>query len=169
MRDEGPLNLWAPKIPQGQRLDDGYGAMKVFTDYLVIAETETKYLQVYSCSSSVIPATTFEVYLPNTGQIRAEMDVSELNSADGAVACLIFPVLDESDEVGSQSKNRGARFLLRKHEKRDLYLRYDGAFGAHACATQSGGLSGATNSLPPTKLVDGISRIFIQCGKALFH
>ena len=169
MRDEGPLNLWAPEIPQGQRLDDGYGAMKVFTDYLVIAETETKYLQVYSCSSSVMPASTFEVNLPNTGQIRAEMDALELTSADGAVACLVFPVLDESDEVGSQSRNRGARFLLRKHEKGDLYLKYDGAFGAHACAIQSGGLSGATNSLVPAKLVHGISRIFIQCGKVLFH
>ena len=29
MHDEGPLNLWAPKIPQGQTLDDGYGTMKV--------------------------------------------------------------------------------------------------------------------------------------------
>ena len=143
--------------------------MKVFTDYLVIAGTETKHLQVYSCSSSVIPATTFEVYLPDTGQIRAEMDASQLTSADGAVACLVFPVLDELDEVGSRSRNRGARFLLRKHEKGDLYLKYDGAFGIHACATQSGDLAGATSSSLPAKLVDGISRIFIECGKVLSH
>lgn len=135
MRKEDPLNAWAPKFPQVQRLDETLGTMKLFTNCLFITKDEAlKYIQVYLVSSKGF-SSNFQVKLPSMGQKWIEIDSTELSSCaelKNIIACLIFPIVRMQNGEKILFRNCGARFLLRQQEDNDFHLIFDDTFHIYA-------------------------------------
>lgn len=166
MRKEDPLNAWAPKFPQVQRLDETLGTMKLFTNCLFITKNEAlEYLQVYFVSSKGF-SSNFQVELPSIGRMWIAMDSTELSSCaelKNAVACLIFLVMKMQNEDKISFRNCGARFLLRQQVGNDFHLIFDDTFHMYACNRDGSGKESQSYPLLSNELVEPTPRIFIDC------
>ena len=170
IRDSEFFNRWVPESPQGQRLDDSNGIMKVFTDYLFISkEMTSEHLQIYLVSSNSLGSNTFRLDLPELGQLWVEMHSKELSQhvdVENNIMCLIFPIKDTQSKGDVTPESRGARFFLRKQEGSDLYLTYDGSFLTYAFDRTNDGPVSATYPFLLVEPADVESRVFIDCGES---
>ena len=173
---DGLANAWAPSSPQGRRLDETFGSMKVFTDCLYISsETSSKYLQICVGKSRDLMANRFEIDVPIIGRVWVETDKSipdQHRDLQDRTICLMFPNLGADSKASIWSESLGARFIVQKQEGKDLHMIYDCPFRMYSYdrgAVQSSIDGCASDIYPyvPIQLVEPQSRIFIRCGKLI--
>ena len=172
MHGEDPANAWAPNSPQGQRLDETFGSMKVFTDCLHISEkTRSEYLQICFGQSEALLADRFQVDIPTVGRFWVEIDKivpEQHHKSQNRSICLMFPTLGSDSKVKVWSEILGARFIIRKQEGNNLHIIYDSPFRMFS---YDRGDNKPSNDNPawrtypyaPTELAQPDSRIFIDC------
>lgn len=181
MRDVNLANTWAPRFPQGQRLDGMSGSMKVFTNYLFIpAEVTSKHLRLYFVASKGFSASNFQLDIPKAGSVWIETDMTDMTDPpdphqhkeiDDSITCLMFQVMDYQPHGQISSEEVGARFLLRKKLGHDVYLTYDRPFRMYRY-NRGSVISSNVALLPSTypcvsaELVEPASRVFIDCGES---
>ena len=166
MLEGDSLNAWAPEFPQGQRLDERLGTMKVFTDCLYISKEEAlQHLQI-----CVIPLkgflSTFVLDLPQVGRQWIEMYSTEMSGYakfEDVAACLIYPVADSPYRDRFPFRSCGARFLLRHREGNDLHLTYDASFCIYAYDRSDQDPQSKTYPLLSIELIETTPRVFIDC------
>ena len=169
MCDGEAVNAWAPKLPEGQRLDDSFGTMKLFTDCLYISKEEAiEHLQLYFISVEVPIKSRFQIEIPDQGKFWIEMHLPEssrtLDHGDG-ICCLVLPTRRRASEIHRSLEGRGARFLLREKAGEDLHLRYDGSFRVYVFDQEMRGNPSMERCVLSAEPLKTSSRIFIDCGK----
>lgn len=175
LHGDDPANTWAPRFPQGGRLDETFGNMKVFTDCLFISsKTSSRYLQVCFGRCRTLMADRFQVDIPTTGRVWIEINGSKPDQdrdvADSTI-CLIFPIIAPRSTAKIWSESLGARFIVQKQEGQDLHISYDCPFRVYGydrgnVDSRSCRLSSEAYPYTPVKLVRSHSRIFIDSGKS---
>ena len=164
MGNEDPLNPWMPKFPPIQRLDDELGTMKLFTDCLFIAKDAVLHNLLVHLVPSEGFLSSFEINNQSIGRKWVEMDSTEPSpyvGVESAIACLIIPVV--KTHKGEKNRFYGARFLLKKQERNDLHLVFDGTFHVYGFNPTSLGIESQMYPILPNKLVESGPRIFIDC------
>ena len=173
---DGLANAWAPNSPQGRRLDETFGSMKVFTDCLYISsETSSKFLQICVGISRDLMANRFEIDVPIIGRVWIETDKSisdQHRDLQDRTICLMFPNLGADSKASIWSESLGARFIVQKQEGKDLHMIYDCPFRMYsydrgAVKSSIDGCASDIYPYAPTELAEPESRIFIRCGKWL--
>ena len=168
-------NVWAPSSPQGRRLDEAFGSMKVFTDCLYISSnTSAEYLQICIGQSKSLMAYRFHIDLPPIGRAWIEVDSmkpDQHRSLPDDTICLIFPILDSDSKANIWSESLGARLILQKQEGKDLHMVYDCPFRMYSYdrGTVESTIEGSVFETYPYAAIEPAqpqSRIFIDCGKS---
>ena len=176
MHGDNPANIWAPSSPQGRRLDETFGSMKVFTDCLFISsDTTLKYLQVCVGRSRDLMVDNFQLDIPLVGRVWIEVDELKPKQRDNfqdETICLIFPIIDSHSKAAIWSESLGARFIVQKQDGKDFHLIYNCAFRMFSYDRRSfksgdDGLISEYYPYVPIELAGPRSRLFIDCGKSL--
>ena len=169
--DEEGVNVWAPKSPEGQRLDESFGTMKVFSDCLYISKEEaSEHLRLYLIPLKYFNECGFYVDIPNKGRFWIKVRSSELclETVDSEYKlCLVFPIRNSQSEISVSSEIHGAKFLLRSDAEGDLRLRYYGSFCMYACDGRRGVACVMESCCPLIEPLTVTTRIFIECGKLM--
>lgn len=174
VHDDDFANAWAPSFPQGRRLDETFGCMKVFTDCLFISsKTMSKYLQVCCGVSRDLMADRFQVDIPTAGRVWIEIDnlkPGRHDNVEDRTICLIFPVIDSHAKANIWSESLGARFIIHKQEGKDLHIIYDCPSRVYAYDrgnVKFGSYNLISEGYPYAPIEPAMphSRIFIDCGK----
>ena len=170
MHDEGAVNTWAPKIPAGQRLDDSFGTMKIFTDCLYISKEEaSEHLRFYLVPSGGFKEDKFQFEIPKKEKFWVEMypkrSSQELHLGNG-VLCLGFPIRSKQSGINVSLDSRGARFSLRESTGDDLRLSYNGSFRLYAYDREAEGIPPIERLCPLLEPLTNSNRVFIDCGES---
>ena len=168
--DANSVNRWAPVSPQVQRLDDRFGTMKLFTDYLYISQrTSSRNLQMYFVSLEGGLDKRFLLDIPKARPLWVEMHLTEsappATNPGGNIICLMFPTEPGASFQHPTSAGRGARFIIQKREENDIYLMYDGSFRTYIYDRSDIQLP-AKISLRPISRIEPTPRVFVSCGKS---
>ena len=175
MHGDDSTNSWAPSSPQGRRLDETFGSMKVFTDCLYISsKTSSKYLHIFVGQSRDLLADRFQINIPTLGRIWIEFDnlkPDHHRDIQDKTICLMFPIIGPDSQVDIWSESLGARLIIQKQERKDLHMIYDCPFRMYSydrgsLKSSGEGLISENYPFAPTELVETHSRIFIDCGKS---
>ena len=165
MRNEDPVNAWAPAFPKGRGLDDDLGIMKVFTDCLFIStEIASGNLQIYLVPSKGF-LSKFVLDLPELGRQCFECDSAKGSlyvDSENATACLIFPKTTTEHGDAGLSCKYGARFLLRQQQGDDLHIRFDDTFQLYSYNRENPDTHLHSDPLK-IELLETAPRIFIGC------
>lgn len=169
MRNDEAVNTWAPKLPEGSRLEDSFGTMQVFTNFLFISKKMVaEHLGLFFVPSKYLHENKFQIELPNSVRLIIQMHTtgpSQNAYGEDRLLCLMFSVSNTQPDLNFSSESRGARFLVREEEGDDLYMGYEGSFRIYASEQDD-------QSVPIVEYrcssVEGkvtTNRIFIDCGK----